>query len=677
MRKLLLLGSLFLIGSVKSQSNIEIKEQYDYTHSKALYNGTYSGVLSYIESTSPLNQYAYGEQLGFALESHINMYKTTGDKAYLIKFINQSLIIISWRNTNYKFNSYLYMDGVLLWAMAHFCNLVLYQEPALSNFILPNSVLNIPTSTFAPNILPSQSFYTFGYIANWLIQKQVETFDVIINDHWMSDQLGFKGDVTDNYPMGINMQAGFGGALLYLGQLSSNLPSYSGLASYLDKGAALARLYKTTFDLRDNCSCQTFPNSLLQITSNNSYWWYHSGWRIEQNSDACASTCFPFLHINQPKYEEYTRYIEDISHGVTTMILPYVAYELNLYTYNTYPFTITDMVRFRNMFTKNIFDGNLVSPGFHNAVNGADAPIYPPNYDNQFNVLKYSSLSYIPLYKFDGVDATATSPNVYDIVLNFFANEVHNNPTNVTAGMDLNGLAQVVDAQWDRECVNLTLYNRELVYNQDFIVKNNLIINPAASDNFHQSGDYSFAEPIINQDKFIINSNISSNFVSGEKIIGKPGFHAKHGSSVRAYIEPNLCTDGQIAPPGGGANNEPNYESWVAQANTKIIKQQEEHIAQTINNTSLNEQQNILLKQEFNIHPNPNNGTFTIYVQTLNEQEQLQLHVIDVYGKQLLAQQINNATNHQIDLSSYSKGIYYVSVTGSNGFREVKKVIVN
>jgi hypothetical protein len=50
---------------------------------------------------------------------------------------------------------------------------------------------------------------------------------------------------------------------------------------------------------------------------------------------------------------------------------------------------------------------------------------------------------------------------------------------------------------------------------------------------------------------------------------------------------------------------------------------------------------------------------------------------MDVFGKHIINQQINNSTNHQIDLSAYSKGIYYVSVTGSNGFREVKKVVVN
>lgn len=56
-----------------------------------MFNGTHTGILNYIESSNPLNGYAYGEQLGFVLESYLNMYKTTKDKAYLNKFINLSL----------------------------------------------------------------------------------------------------------------------------------------------------------------------------------------------------------------------------------------------------------------------------------------------------------------------------------------------------------------------------------------------------------------------------------------------------------------------------------------------------------------------------------------------------------------------------------------------------------
>ncbi|MFN7015014.1 MAG: 3-coathanger stack domain-containing protein, partial [Bacteroidia bacterium] len=232
-------------------------------------------------------------------------------------------------------------------------------------------------------------------------------------------------------------------------------------------------------------------------------------------------------------------------------------------------------------------------------------------------------------------------------------------------------------AQWEKECFNTIYYNRKLIYNQDFWAKNELVISPEQIDTYHSLNSNSFAEPIITENKFTIEPGVTCNMKAGERIVLKPGFHAKAGSNFRAYIEPNLCTDGQIAPPGGGGNNEPNYESWVAQANTKSIKQQEEHRVQTTINTSLNEQKNNLPKQEFNIHPNPNTGIFSIYVQTLNEQEQLQLSVMDVYGKQLLAQQITNSVNHQIDLSAYSKGVYYVSVTGNSGFREVRKVVVN
>jgi len=540
-----IISLLFSTDYSIAQKPYPIKEQYDYIHSKAVFNGNYGGILNYLEMTNPLSGYEYGEQLGFVLESYINMYKTTGDKAYLIKFINEALLIMSWRNTDYKFTNddgYQYMNGLILWPMAHFSNLILYQEQNLQNTVIPADLFSIPNSTFSSNVLPLQSTYSFGYLADWLLHRQVETLDVIIASHWMGDDKGFKGKTDDNYPMGINMQAGFGGALLYLGQVSSNVPAYSGLASYLYKGAAMARLYKSDIDIDDRCNCILYKYPLLRTTSNNSYWWYHSGWRIEKK-DFCLNSCFPLSHINQPKYPEYTQFVEDISHAVTTLIIPQVSFEINLFTNGGYPFSNNEMIRFRNMFTKNIFDGNFSNPGFHNATNGADAPVYPSSYNNQFNILRYSSLGYMPLYKFDGADGTATPPSVYDIVSNFYANEVLTSPTSLSGGLYYNGLSQTVSAQWDKECVNLTLYNRKMVYDQNFIIKDNLVVAPGANDNYYQPGDNSFAEPIINSDRFTIEPGIIVNMIAGESVLLNPGFHAKTGAIFQVSINPSACPD--------------------------------------------------------------------------------------------------------------------------------------
>src|SRR5437660_3585563 len=40
------------------------------------------------------------------------------------------------------------------------------------------------------------------------------------------------------------------------------------------------------------------------------------------------------------------------------------------------------------------------------------------------------------------------------------------------------GLSEIVKAQWKNDCVNLTLKNRDLIYNQDFTVPNIIIVDP-------------------------------------------------------------------------------------------------------------------------------------------------------------------------------------------------------
>jgi len=93
------------------------------------------------------------------------------------------------------------------------------------------------------------------------------------------------------------------------------------------------------------------------------------------------------------------------------------------------------------------------------------------------------------------------------------------------AAEDYYGLAEVVSAQWDKECANLTLYNRDVVYDQDFFVKNTLTIAPQQTTDLFYT-PVPFAEPQTftdggSQDRFVIEPGVNVNMVAGEKIILK------------------------------------------------------------------------------------------------------------------------------------------------------------
>ena len=197
-----------------------------------------------------------------------------------------------------------------------------------------------------------------------------------------------------------------------------------------------------------------------------------------------------------------------------------------------------------------------------------------------------------------------------------------------------------------------------------------------------------------------IQSNANVTYRAGEEIVLKDGFVAHAGSEFRAYIQPFTCNGNDYNAVNPNNPNNPNANENTSKAldallteeglygmHNKYIEKQKtidysgvpiNHPLNIENYNNVSSTSSIVQSSEsFRLFPNPNNGTFTIYVQTLNEQEQLQLSVMDVYGKQIINQQIVNSVNHQIDLSAYSKGVYYVSVTGSNCYREVKKVLVN
>ncbi len=78
----------------------------------------------------------------------------------------------------------------------------------------------------------------------------------------------------------------------------------------------------------------------------------------------------------------------------------------------------------------------------------------------------------------------------------------------------------------------------------------------------------------------------------------------------------------------------------------------------------------------FFIFPNPNKGIFTIYVPTLNNQEESQIIVSDMYGKQMEHFIVVKQEN-QLDLTHLAKGFYVVSLLQGNTVKQAKKVIIH
>jgi hypothetical protein len=74
----------------------------------------------------------------------------------------------------------------------------------------------------------------------------------------------------------------------------------------------------------------------------------------------------------------------------------------------------------------------------------------------------------------------------------------------------------------------------------------------------------------------------------------------------------------------------------------------------------------------FNVFPNPSNGVFNINFSS-NEENNVNLTVKNVVGQTVITETVNvsGKTNHQISLTDYSKGIYFLTV----GSETVKLIV--
>src|SRR5690606_19829768 len=78
----------------------------------------------------------------------------------------------------------------------------------------------------------------------------------------------------------------------------------------------------------------------------------------------------------------------------------------------------------------------------------------------------------------------------------------------------------------------------------------------------------------------------------------------------------------------------------------------------------------------FNVYPNPNNGTFTISFDSKTSND-IKISVYDIRGRQILAEQYQNSGtfNQNISLNNAEAGIYIVNVEDGNT-KEIRKIVV-
>jgi hypothetical protein len=153
-------------------------------------------------------------------------------------------------------------------------------------------------------------------------------------------------------------------------------------------------------------------------------------------------------------------------------------------------------------------------------------------------IKKTNAIAFANFAEFDYPDDTL---KVLDITMKEYKEQLNN--LNLTprwyGGQKSLDHAQMVLYQWTYYNPSLTLYSRNLVYDQDFFSKASLTIEPRF---VRGTKSYPvFAEPFIftdslPTDRFLIDSGVKVNITAKESIRIKPGFYAKKGSICRIKI---------------------------------------------------------------------------------------------------------------------------------------------
>lgn len=508
---------------------INVKEDFDFYSEYIVFNNY---KLCTIHPDKDWN--TFGDGISKILDGYIDVYVATQDKAYLYKFIHQSLCMIENRNDINPESSTktpkwtetstsTYIDGYIIGTFSRFVHLVKILHPELMDIEL-YQFEEIDPEFYQPNTcncnFTGQKFNTIGEYVQWLEARTIETLDYFVSRGLWNDN---KGVMQSSGELVINMQTGFARCLLFTGLCTDN-------AEYLRMADTIASLYKSQVKFNDRCTKQRYDFPVLRYNStNNSYWWYHSGWSLSYRE------CGRSLFFKVPNYNAFTEYVEDINHGTIVMMYPYEYYKFRRGNF----FDEKDMIRFMNTFKNNIYDNGKYNIG----IDGSTGKTYVEAKYKPEQIISIRETCGIGFSNWADFDSVSTNNSVYNIIMNDYIKLFASKSIvpKYYSGQKCMGHGQLVAQQWKRERPDLTLFNRDIVYDQDFFAKGNITVYPeynrpginktkqpnAFPKDFIDSGNYN---------RFVIEPGIKVNFVAGKSIRFKQGFYLKKGAEMRAIL---------------------------------------------------------------------------------------------------------------------------------------------
>jgi len=167
---------------------------------------------------------------------------------------------------------------------------------------------------------------------------------------------------------------------------------------------------------------------------------------------------------------------------------------------------------------------------------------------------------------------------------------------------------------------------------------NNLTLNDGSNTCYNAYDSITVAG---NETSVFFQSGSSAEIIAGKTIIFLPGFHAMAGSNVHGRI----TTDSSFCVAAAG--------SVLA---IPVEKSQEADILSKALDGSI-------VTPSMKVFPNPNNGSFTLEI--INFPHQNSVAVFDLMGK-LVYKTKNLGQNTPVELTTLSKGIYFIKATGQN-----------